>query len=380
MSDVFRFDKMEGFLNEGLPWCFLDAVKHVAMIPLVGMITKLERGSATKKFGRLVEEYPDDFKDLKYHKFPGGYQETPVANVQTVVRMIMLLNGPEAAHFRCGAAQQLVRFLGGDLTLIKEIEATHRIQERLAEENPNHPLRMFGEEVEQQQSKRQKITEEDIHDAEMELRMAEIKAKCDKIKAETMLNVMDCGRASFSREREYRRDLWHSYQEEKDADVRVVAVMHDMYRSLMMDACDVSKRMLIHSIIPETTIPQQESCSSAIPPVQVIINNSSSSVAVSSVAVPMLPSTTPMTVSEYIVNEKQRFSEDTLKSMLKEMSLVGRYVSWYFKRKHGTTSISVKKFCGGEEREIKVYAPEDFDCIENGLKKYCKSRNLPFAS
>lgn len=76
------------------------------------------------------------------------------------------------------------------------------------------------------------------------------------------------------------------------------------------------------------------------------------------------------------MKEKARFSEETLKSILKEMSLVGRTVSWCFKRKQNVVAGSVKKFCGGEERDIKAYMPENFDIVEEGIAKYCKSRKL----
>lgn len=112
MSDVFRFTITEGFLGNELPYCSMDDVTYVAVIPFVGMVTKLERVAATNKFNHLLRTYTDDFKDLQYYKFRGMPQQTPVANVQTIIRILMLLSGPAAARFRLGAAQELVRFMG----------------------------------------------------------------------------------------------------------------------------------------------------------------------------------------------------------------------------------------------------------------------------
>ena len=45
-------------------------------------------------------------------------------------------------------AETMVRFLGGDETLIAEIRTNRIAQEHLAATNPEHPARLFGEAVE----------------------------------------------------------------------------------------------------------------------------------------------------------------------------------------------------------------------------------------
>ena len=49
-----------------------------------------------------------------------------------------------AAAVRKEAASVLVRFLGGDMSMVDEIARNRLTQEELAEDNPNHPLRLFG--------------------------------------------------------------------------------------------------------------------------------------------------------------------------------------------------------------------------------------------
>lgn len=57
-------------------------------------------------------------------QFPGaGQRATPVTDVQGLVELINLLPGQNAARFRSGGARLLVRFLGGDESLVPEVQA-----------------------------------------------------------------------------------------------------------------------------------------------------------------------------------------------------------------------------------------------------------------
>ena len=82
-------------------------------------------------------------------KFPGrGQRDTPVTDARGIVRIIMLLPCRTAAPIRAKAADVLVRYLGGDPSLVPEIQANRELQEHLAREDPEHPARIFGEAVE----------------------------------------------------------------------------------------------------------------------------------------------------------------------------------------------------------------------------------------
>ena len=61
---------------------------------------------------------------------------------------MMALPGRAASEFRRNAAKVVVRYLGGDRTLVDEIAANRAAQEELAQSAPDHPARLFGEAVE----------------------------------------------------------------------------------------------------------------------------------------------------------------------------------------------------------------------------------------
>ena len=60
----------------------------------------------------------------------------------------MLLPGHQAAKVRRQAAELLVRFLGGDLSLVEEVCRIRGFQEELAARAPEDPRRAFGEAIE----------------------------------------------------------------------------------------------------------------------------------------------------------------------------------------------------------------------------------------
>lgn len=94
-----------------------------------------------------------------------------------VVKLVNRLNGPIAAGFRDKCADVFVRYLGGDDTLIAEIQGNRAEQERLAVEQPDHPARVFGEEVEAQQGLPEQASIE-ARRAELELRQIEQAIQC----------------------------------------------------------------------------------------------------------------------------------------------------------------------------------------------------------
>ena len=62
-----------------------------------------------------------------FTKFPGqGQNDTPVTDARGVVTIINSLGGSRAAKFRQKFADTLVRYLGGDETLIGEIQCRRK--------------------------------------------------------------------------------------------------------------------------------------------------------------------------------------------------------------------------------------------------------------
>jgi hypothetical protein len=67
-----------------------------------------------------------------------------------LVEFVLLLPGKSSASVRRKAASLLVQFYGGDECLIDEILEQRRVQVRMAEEEPDNPLRVFGQAVEEE--------------------------------------------------------------------------------------------------------------------------------------------------------------------------------------------------------------------------------------
>ncbi|GAQ93216.1 hypothetical protein KFL_013640020, partial [Klebsormidium nitens] len=80
------------------------------------------------------------------HKFGGrGQNDTPVTDARGFVTILNYLSGARAAQFRTRCADTIVRYLGGDETLVSEIRRIREAQETMPD---NHPMRMFGQDVE----------------------------------------------------------------------------------------------------------------------------------------------------------------------------------------------------------------------------------------
>ena len=86
---------------------------------------------------------------MPHLKFAGrGQRDTPMTDAKGIIDIIMLLPGQQAARVRRQAAELLVRYLGGDLSLVDEVCAIRGFQEVLAASRPEDPRRVFGEAVE----------------------------------------------------------------------------------------------------------------------------------------------------------------------------------------------------------------------------------------
>ena len=71
-----------------------------------------------------------------------------MTDARGIVEIIMLLPGTQAARIRRQAAELMVRYMGGDLSLVDEVCTIRGFQEELAIKAPKDPRRIFGEVVE----------------------------------------------------------------------------------------------------------------------------------------------------------------------------------------------------------------------------------------
>ena len=85
--------------------------------------------TSTLAWDELKEKIPA--LDVKYFKFVGrGQRDTPVINGQGLVRLLFILPGKRARLFVAQSAETLVRYLGGDETLIQSIYRNREIAEK----------------------------------------------------------------------------------------------------------------------------------------------------------------------------------------------------------------------------------------------------------
>ncbi len=100
------------------------------------------------EYKRLTGRFPEVVASCYHFQFAGqGQRETPVANAKTLVEIILVLPGEQAAKVREQVSRVFVDFLGGNVALVKEMLLNRQMQERLQRENPEHWARFFGEHV-----------------------------------------------------------------------------------------------------------------------------------------------------------------------------------------------------------------------------------------
>jgi hypothetical protein len=92
---------------------------------------------------RIQVQHAEVLSDFEHHQFAGsGERPTPVCTVNEVIELINLLPGVRAARFRQAGAKVLVRYLGGDETLIDEVRENAMRQESAALQGGGH-MSMF---------------------------------------------------------------------------------------------------------------------------------------------------------------------------------------------------------------------------------------------
>ena len=95
---------------------------RVSIYDVIGLITGMPSTVCSHTFIRLQEAYPEVTTLCSNFKFPGrGQRDTPVTDAEGIVTIVMLLPGRTAAMARQYAANVLVRYVGGDLSLVREV-------------------------------------------------------------------------------------------------------------------------------------------------------------------------------------------------------------------------------------------------------------------
>jgi hypothetical protein len=118
---------------------------RVSVYDVMCAITGNDPRDASRDFNRIRERIPDSMQFWMDFKFPGRRQrDTPVTDARGLVMIMNLLPGRQAAQFRMKSGDVLVRYLGGDQTLVSEIQRNAAAQGSLPADNIG---RLFGDAV-----------------------------------------------------------------------------------------------------------------------------------------------------------------------------------------------------------------------------------------
>ena len=143
-----------------------DTPPRVSVYDVISTISS--NPNARETWAELKRKYPEVVGNPDNFKFPGqGQRETPVTDARGIIEIIMLLPGRKAAQVRQKSADVIVRYLGGDPSLVPEIMRNRGMQEELAENDPSHPMRIFGETVESDAVKRIRREIEEFREEEV---------------------------------------------------------------------------------------------------------------------------------------------------------------------------------------------------------------------
>jgi DNA-directed RNA polymerase subunit M/transcription elongation factor TFIIS len=99
-----------------------DNPPRVSVYDLIAAVA-CQADSARKVYHRLVAAHPGIQAICHDYLFPGrGQKVTPVTDARGFVKIVNMLPGRRAACFRDATADIVVRFLGGDMTLVDELQ------------------------------------------------------------------------------------------------------------------------------------------------------------------------------------------------------------------------------------------------------------------
>ncbi|MDD4938242.1 MAG: hypothetical protein PHX34_04500 [Candidatus Shapirobacteria bacterium] len=138
-----------------------DDKKWVSAFDLIKLVG--DQKQPHKTWYDIEIHHPEVYTFCINFKFKGsGQRETPVLNAQGVVMVLQLIPGRIAAQFRMQCGNIIVRYLGGDQTLINEIQTINQYHE----DNPNNVASIFRQSdiVQENQQKIKWISQLDINE------------------------------------------------------------------------------------------------------------------------------------------------------------------------------------------------------------------------
>ena len=176
---------------------------RASVIDTISVITGLSPSNAHNIWHRVQKAFPEVSTIPTDFKFSGrGQRETPVTDARGMVDIIFVLPGRAAAKFRKMAADVMVRYLGGDPTIVEEVAANRLAQGGLDDDDP---ARIFGQTVESEAVKR-KREEAELTELDGRAKLARVQAATDVVRL-ALGTLTDLGLPVSDRDRMLAKDI-----------------------------------------------------------------------------------------------------------------------------------------------------------------------------
>ena len=119
-----------------------------SVMDTIRMVLACNSSAATTTLSRLLVTSPELQNNITRLKINNRGNETPVADAKTLIEIIWLLPGKKAREFRHKSSEKVCRLLGGDLSLVSEIEARHTSLQSTEEGRATQAFLLNGREEE----------------------------------------------------------------------------------------------------------------------------------------------------------------------------------------------------------------------------------------
>jgi hypothetical protein len=121
-----------------------------SLVDVVVCITGQRSDHAKRSFDDVLRIDPDITHLVSYVNLVDSFgrrhqAKTPVADIQTVLRVIVQLPCRNLSALKREICEVFCQFMGGDLSLIPELQANHTHQQARAQEGSHAPDAAFGE-------------------------------------------------------------------------------------------------------------------------------------------------------------------------------------------------------------------------------------------
>ncbi|KAL3144433.1 hypothetical protein ABBQ32_004178 [Trebouxia sp. C0010 RCD-2024] len=111
-----------------------QATQKGSVYDVISVVTKACSAYAVRVLSRIQKQHPENMTKCHKLRINGKGRETPVADAATLVEIAWLCPGRAATQFRRKGAETVCRMLGGDLTLVDDIQRRHAQVAGTAEE------------------------------------------------------------------------------------------------------------------------------------------------------------------------------------------------------------------------------------------------------